>query len=98
MVKTAIIALSAAALVSLASAAPAEALSSNPPATRHHVAKKHHAGVSAQVRQRHALAGARSRTGYPGAFGYATPGVSDQDFIRSREFGGGGGGGGGGSM
>jgi hypothetical protein len=91
MVKTAIIALFATALVSLGSAAPAETLSSNTPAMRHHVAKKHHAAVSAQARQRHTLAGARSRTGYPGAFGYATPGVSDQDFIRSRQFGGGGG-------
>ncbi|MBV8920167.1 hypothetical protein [Bradyrhizobium sp.] len=89
--KTAIIALSAAALVSLAPAAPAKTLSSNAPAMRHHEAKKHHAGISAQARQRHTRAGARSRTGYPDAFGYATPGVSDQDFIRSRQFGGGGG-------
>ncbi|HTO59938.1 MAG TPA: hypothetical protein VMM15_01660 [Bradyrhizobium sp.] len=93
MVKTAIIALSAAALVSLASAAPAATWSRDTPAMRHHVAKTHHAGVSAQARQRHTLAGARSKTGYPNAFGYAAPGISDQDFIRSRQFGGGGGGG-----
>jgi hypothetical protein len=92
--KTAIVAVSAAAFVSLVSAVPAETLSSNTPAMRHHVAKQHHAGVSAQARRRHTLAGARSKTGYPDAFGYATPGVSDQDFIRSRQFGGGGGGGG----
>ena len=90
--KTAIVALSAAALVSLAPAAPAATWSGDTPAMRHHVAKTHHAGVSARARQHRTLAGARSRTGHPDAFGYSTPGVSDQDFIRSREFGGGGGG------
>jgi hypothetical protein len=92
-VKPAIVALSAAALVSLVSAAPAETLSRNTPAMRHRVAKEHHAGVSAQAHQRHTRAGTRSKQGYPDAFSYATPGVSDQDFIRSRQFGGGGGGG-----
>jgi hypothetical protein len=91
MVKTAIVALSAAALLAFAPPALARVASSKTPGVQHHVAKRHHAGAH-DVR-RHVMQ-ARG-AGYPGAFGYApaAPSVSDQDFIRSRQFGGGGGGG-----
>jgi opacity protein-like surface antigen len=93
--KTAIIALSVAALMSAAAAVAAQDASSRPPGAQHHVAKKHRVGVTHDAR-RHAMQAKGFR--YPGAFGYApaAPSVSDQDFVRSRQFGGGGGGGGGG--
>jgi hypothetical protein len=90
--KTAIIALSAAALVYVAPAAAARGGSSAAGDGQHHVAKKHHAGAAHGAR-RHVT---QTRSpGYPGAYGYAppAPGVSEQDFVRSRQFGGGGGGG-----
>jgi hypothetical protein len=92
-VKTAIIAFAAAALVSAAPAVAVQDVSSRSPA-QHHAAKKRHMGVAHDAR-RHIMQ-ARG-LGYPRAFGYAPvpPGVSDQDFVRSRQFGGGGGGGGG---
>jgi len=95
--KTTMIAVSAAALVCAAPAVAGRDGSSTAPATQHQVAKKHHAGVTHHAR-RHGVQA--SGPGYPGAYGYApaAPGVSDQDFVRSRQFGGGGGGGGGGSM
>jgi hypothetical protein len=94
MVKIAIIALFAAALMSMAPAVCARAGSSKTPDAKHHVAKRPHAGVAHDARRQ--VLRARG-AGYPGAFGYApaAPNVSDQDFIRSRQFGGGGGGGGG---
>jgi hypothetical protein len=92
-VKTAIIALSAAALVSAAPAVAVQDVSGKSPGAQHHVAKKRHVGV-AQDARRHMIQA--KGLGYPRAFGYApaAPDVSDQDFVRSRQFGGGGGGGG----
>jgi hypothetical protein len=92
-VRTAIIALFAAALVFAAPAVAAKGGSSKTPDVQHHVAKTHHAGGAHDTR-RHAMQTRGS--GYPGVFGYApgAPAVSDQDFVRSRQFGGGGGGGG----
>lgn len=92
--KTAIIALSAAALMSAAPAVAAQDVPSMTSGVQHHVAKRHQAGVAHHARRQ--VMQARG-AGYPGAFGYApaAPSVSDQDFIRSRQFGGGGGGGGG---
>jgi hypothetical protein len=90
--KMAIIAFSAAALVSIAPAMAARGGSSTTADGQHHVVKKHHAGVAHDARRRVTQI---RRPGYPDANGYApaAPGVSDQDFVRSRQFGGGGGGG-----
>jgi hypothetical protein len=95
--KAAIVALFAAALMSVAPAVSARAASSKAPDVQHHASRTHHRGVSGVAFQRQTLAKRRSKAGYPGVFGYApaAPNVSDQDFTRSRQFGGGGGGGGG---
>ena len=96
--KVAIVALFAVALMSVAPAPSAWAASSKAAGVQHHAARAHHGGVSGVAFRHQTLAKGRSKTGYPSAFGYApaAPSVSDQDFIRSRQFGGGGGGGGGG--
>jgi hypothetical protein len=94
--KTAIVALSAAALVTVLPAALAQAASSKTTGPPHEVSRKHHTAVSryahAPPREMHARG---SKNGYPGAFGYAPsePGI-DRDLEMSRQAGGGGGGGG----
>jgi hypothetical protein len=97
-VKTAIIALAAAALIAAAPAVLAQGVPSKSPGLQHKVSKKHHAGVSgyAPLRQMQARG---SKQGYPAAFGYA-PGASgiDRETEMTRQAGGGGGGGGGSGM
>jgi hypothetical protein len=93
--KTTIIALSAAALVAGAPAALAQGVPGKTPGLQHKVSKKHHSGVSgyAQMREMRATG---SKTGYPGASGYAPDERSR--FLESVRQGGGGGGGGGSGM
>lgn len=93
--KTAIIALSAAALVAAQSAAIAQAMAGKTPASHHKVARKPHQNVSVYAPMREIQARA-PRRGYPGAFGYAPNEPIDRDLESSRQAGGGGGGGGGG--
>jgi hypothetical protein len=99
-VKTAIIALSAAALIAAAPAVYARDASIRTPRVQHniskqHVSKKLHPGVST-----YALRPEMQSTGwmrsYPGAFGYAPGAPKDYTYENSRNAGGGGGGGGGG--
>jgi hypothetical protein len=95
--KTAIIALSAAALIAAAPATLAHAVPGKTTGLQHKVSKKHHPAVTryAPLREMQARA---SKNGYPGAFGYAPnePGGIDRDLEMSRQAGGGAGGGGGG--
>ena len=88
--KTAIIALAAAALIAAAPAVLAQGVPSKSPGLQHKVSKKHHPGVSgyAPLRQMQAKG---SKTGYPGASGYAPDERSR--FLESVRQGGGGGGG-----
>jgi hypothetical protein len=87
--KTAIIALAAAAL--MASAPAVFGQGSKPPSVPHHVSKERHPGVSGYALRRETQAKV-SNKGYVGAFGYAPrePIGSSTDFILSRQFGGGG--------
>jgi hypothetical protein len=92
-VKTATIALSAAALVAAALIAAAPAVfgqGSKTPSVQHNVSKQRHPGVSGYALRREKQAKV-SKKGYPGAFGYAPrePSGSTTDFILSRQFGGG---------
>ena len=91
--KTATIALSAAALIAatLIAAAPAVfGQGSKTPSVQHNVSKKRHPGVSGYALRREMQAKV-SKKGYLGAFGYAPrePSGSTTDFILSRQFGGG---------
>jgi hypothetical protein len=90
--RTAIIALSTAALMAAAPAVFGQG--SKPPSVQHNVFKKRHPGVSGYAPRREMQAKV-SKKGDLGAFGYAPrePSGSSTDFIRSRQFGGGGGGG-----
>ena len=96
--KTAIIALSAAALIAAAPAVYAQDASSKTPRVQHNVSKRHvsrklHPGVSAHaLRPEQTTGWMRS---YPGAFGYAPGAPKDYTYENSRNGGGGGGGGGG---
>ena len=92
--KTAIIALSAAALIAAAPAVFAQNVSSRTPAQHHKIFKKRPAVVSGYAPWRvvHAKG---VKTGYPGAFGYAPSAPKDYTYELSRIGGGGGGGGGG---
>jgi hypothetical protein len=93
--KTAIIALSAAALIADAPAVFAQGVSSKAPSVQHKVSKKHHPGVSNYAPRREMQVKGRT-LGYPGAFGYA-PGAPPvvRDMTDISPYGGGGGGGGG---
>ena len=93
--KTAIIALSAAALIAAAPAVLAQGEPGKTLGLQHKVAKKHHQGVSGYAPLRKMQAKG-SKTGYPRAFSYA-PGERS-DFLESVRRGGGGGGGGGSGM
>jgi hypothetical protein len=95
--KTAIIALSAAALLATPPAAFAQALAGKTPASHHKVARKPHQNVSVYAPMREMQARA-PRRGYPAAFGYAPNESIDRDLEMSRQAGGGGGGGGAGGM
>jgi hypothetical protein len=98
-VKTAIIALAAAALIATAPAVLAQGVPSKTPGLQHKVSKKHHPGVYGYA-PLHEMQAKGSKKGYPGAFGYA-PGEHsglDRDLEMSRQAGGGGGGGGGSGM
>ena len=92
--KTAIIALSAAALIAAAPAVLAQGVPSKTPAPQHKVSKKHHPSASGYAPLR-AVQARGSKKGYPGAFGYAPDEPVDRDIAASRQAGGGGGGGGG---
>ena len=85
--KTAIIALSAAALIATAPALFAQGASSKSPSVQHNVSKKRHPGVSGYP-LRH-----ETQAKGPRAFGYALPGAPMEPNLNA----GGGGGGGGGS-
>lgn len=89
--KTAIIALSAAALVAAAPAALAQAVPGKIPDQQHKVSRKHHLGVSGHAALRE-MPARGSKKGYPGAFGYAPnePAGIDRDLEMSRQAGGGG--------
>jgi hypothetical protein len=88
--RTAIIALSTAALMAAAPAVFGQG--SKTPSVQHNVFKKRHPGVSGYAPRREMQAKV-SKKGDLGAFGYAPrePSGSSTDFIRSRQFGGGGG-------
>jgi hypothetical protein len=94
-VKTTIIALFAAVLITAAPAVHARHLSTKTPEQQHKVFKKRHQVVSgyAPWRVMHANG---MKTGYPGAFSYAPGAPKDYTYENSRNAGGGGGGGGGG--
>jgi hypothetical protein len=85
--KTAIIALSAAALIAAVPAAFAQGASSKSPGVQHKVSKKRHPGVSGYAPRREMQA-TGSKKGYPGAFSYTAPGAS----MEPNPNGGGGGG------
>jgi hypothetical protein len=89
-VKTMIIALSAAALITAVPVGFAQ--SSETPALQHKLLKKRSAGLAG-----HQMKARASNKGYPGAFGYAPSEPRDYVIEMSRQAGGGGGGGGGGS-
>ena len=91
--KTAIIALSAAALIAAAPAVLARGVPGKTPGLQHKVSKKHHLRVSGYAPLRKMQAKA-SKKDDPEASGYA-PGERS-DFLESVRRGGGGGGGGGG--
>jgi hypothetical protein len=93
--KTAIIALSAAALIAAAPAVLAQGVPGKTPGLQHKVSKKHHPGVSGHAPLRETRAKG-SKTGYPGASSYAPS--EHSDFLESVRRGGGGGGGGGSGM
>jgi hypothetical protein len=93
--KTAIIALSAAALIAAAPAVLAQGVPGKTPGLQHKVSKKHHPGVSGYAPLRETRAKG-SKTGYPGASSYAPS--EHSDFLESVRRGGGGGGGGGSGM
>jgi hypothetical protein len=88
--KTAIIALSAVALIAAAPAVLAQNVSSKTRDHRHQVFKKHPQGVSgyAPWRVMHANG---VKTGYPGASGYTPSAPKDYTYENSRNAGGGGG-------
>ena len=90
--KTAIIALSAAALIAAAPTVFARDASSKSPSGRHSVSKKLHPAVSgyAPWRVMHANG---ALMGYPGAPSYAPSSPKDYTYENSRSAGGGGGGG-----
>jgi hypothetical protein len=88
--KTTIIALSAAALVAAAPATFAQGVPGKTPGLQHKVSKKHHPGISCYSQMREMQAKG-SKTGYPGASGYASDERSR--FLESVRQGGGGGGG-----
>ncbi len=90
--KTTIIALSAAALIAAAPAVLAQGVTSKAPGL-HKVSKKHHSRGYAALREMQAKG---SKTGDPGASGYAPDERSR--FLDSVRQGGGGGGGGGSGM
>lgn len=86
--KTATIALSAAALIAAVPAVFGQG--SKTPSVQHNVSKKRHPGVPGYALRREMQAKV-SMSGYLGAFGYARrePCGSNPDFILSRQFGGG---------
>jgi hypothetical protein len=88
-VKTAIIALAAAALIAAAPAVLAQGVPSKSPGPQHKVSKKHHSGGFGYAPRRQMQAKG-SKKGYPAAFGYA-PGASglDRETEMSRQAGGG---------
>jgi hypothetical protein len=90
-VRTAIIALSAAALIA-ASGVAAQAASSKSPRVQHDASRKLHPVVSDDTpwRVMHARG---AKTGYPAASGYAPSAPKDYTSENSRNAGGGGGGG-----
>ena len=94
--KTTIIALSAAALITAAPAVVAQGVPSKTPGLQHKVIKKNHSGISVYAPLREMQAKG-SKNVYPRAFGYARGEVLDRETEMSRQAGGGGGGGGGGS-
>ena len=87
--KTAIIALSAAALVAAAPAVLAQDVSSQTPGLQHKVSRKHHPRVSGYAPLRETQAKG-AKKGYPAAFGYAAGEVLDRETEMSRQAGGGG--------
>jgi hypothetical protein len=92
-VKTTIIVLSAAALITAAPAVLAQGIPGKTTGLQHHVSKNHHPGASGHAQPRVMQAKGSKRGS--GAFGYA-PGQSgglDVNLEASRQAGGGGGGG-----
>ena len=85
--KTAIIALSAAALIAAGPGALAENRPTKTPGLQHKVSRKYHPGISGYAPLR-AMQAKGSKQGYPGAF---LPGEPDRDLEMSRQAGGGGG-------
>jgi hypothetical protein len=95
-VKTAIVALSAAILISATPAALARNVSSKTPDQHHQVSKKHPPNISGYAPWRVHANGAK--TSYPGAPAYVPSTPKDYTYDNSRNGGGGGGGGGGSGM
>jgi hypothetical protein len=91
-VKTAIIALFSAVLITAAPAVLAQNVSSKTPEQQHKVLKKRSQAVSGYAPWRvvHAKG---MKTGYPGATGYVPSAPKDYTYENSRQAGGGGGGG-----
>jgi hypothetical protein len=89
-VRTAMIALSAAALIA---AVPVVSAQSSTPGQHHKLSRKHPPGVSAYAPW-HETKARGSKNSYPGTFGYAPAEPRDQATEMSRQAGGGGGGGG----
>ena len=94
-VKTAIITLTAAALIAAAPAAHARNVSTKAPEPQHKVFKKRPQVVRGHAPWRVMHANGLTM-GYPGAFSYAPAAPKDYTYENSRNGGGGGGGGGGG--
>ena len=87
--KTMIIALSAAALITAVPVGFAQ--SSETPALQHKLPKKRSARLAGHAPW-HEMKAKASKTGYPGAFGYAPSEPKDYVIEMSRQAGGGGGG------
>jgi hypothetical protein len=88
--KLAVIALSTAAIIAFAPVVFAQGVSSKTP--RHEMQKYKKAGHRASsYAPSHRMQANRSKTGYPGAYGYAPAEVLDRETEISRKAGGGGG-------
>jgi hypothetical protein len=88
-VKTTIIALPVAAVITATSGVLAQNVSNKTPDQQHHASGKHPRVVSGYV-PRHAMHVNGVRAGYPGAFGYAPSEPKDYTYEDSRQGGGGG--------
>jgi hypothetical protein len=97
-VKTPIVALLAAVLITAAPAVDARNVSTKSLEQQHKVFKKRPQVVSGYAPWPLMQQANGAKTGYPGAFGYAPGAPKDYTYDNSRNAGGGGGGGGGGGM